>query len=372
MTSRQRVLNAIEHKPVDRMPIDMGIHFSTGISAFAYHNLREYLGLDTSNIEMADCTQGLARVDNDIIERFHIDTILLNPSWQSSHLWKVRGKYQFYIPNTLNPVEQKDGSYVVESPGKRLYMPADQYFFEGDCPPLDLMKEDERIEHLGQRAEYLYKNTDKFTMLMGFPAYFEGIDFACDMLTDPELCLEKNEITLQRSIAYFDKINARFGAYIGSIEVNSDLGMQNAPMCSPESYEEICYPYLKRFCQHVHDNSNIKIFLHSCGSMEAFIPLIIKAGVDVLNPVQISAAHMNPATLKEKYGDKICFWGGGCDTQSVLWSKTPEEVAEHTKQMVNIFKQNSGYVFNQVHNIMGNVPPENIVAMLDTAYENSF
>jgi uroporphyrinogen decarboxylase len=151
-----------------------------------------------------------------------------------------------------------------------------------------------------------------------------------------------------------------------------DMGTQNGPMCSPSYIEEFSMPYYKRFCEFVHANSDIKVFLHNCGSIKPLIAMLIDAGIDVLNPVQISADNMDPDELKAEFGDRICFWGGGCDTQKVLGVGTPAEVAENVRTLVRAFRKNSGFVFNQVHNIMGNVPPENIVAMLDTAYEESF
>ncbi len=159
---------------------------------------------------------------------------------------------------------------------------------------------------------------------------------------------------------------------IDCVGLNSDLGIQNAPMINPEMYAEFCLPYLKDFCSKVHEWSGMKTFMHSCGSIEPLIPHLIEAGIDILNPVQISAANMEPSVLKEKYGSKICFWGGGCDTQNVLDRADVKGVRANVKQLTDIFKPNGGFVFNQVHNIMGNVPPENIVAMLDAAYENSF
>ena len=131
-------------------------------------------------------------------------------------------------------------------------------------------------------------------------------------------------------------------------------------------------PYYKRFCDFVHANSDIKVFLHNCGSIKAVIPMLIEAGIDALNPVQISAANMDPQELKDEFGDDICFWGGGCNTQQVLGVGTLKSVADNVRYLMGIFKKNGGFVFNQVHNIMGDVPPQNIVVMLDTAYEASF
>jgi uroporphyrinogen decarboxylase len=371
MTSRQRVLKAINHQKVDRMPIDLGVHFSTGISVFAYHNLRKYLGLDTEHIEMIDCVQGLARVDWDIIERFHIDTILLNPGWTAPYQWNVREDYRFWVPPTFRPLLQEGGGYRVDFKGSSMYMPSGAYFFDGAWPDFYDLEEDSKLNLFADNAKRIYEETDKFTMMMGFPGFFGGLDFACDMLLDPEGCKALNAEVLKESIEKFDRVNAKMGKYINAIEVNSDLGMQNAPMCSPSSYEECCLPYLKRFCSHVHQNSDIKIFMHSCGSIAQLLPYIIEAGVDIINPVQISASNMDPSHLKEKYGDKICFWGGGCDTQDILWKRTPEEISKHVAKLIQIFKKDSGFIFNQVHNIMGNVPPENIVALFDTAYNNS-
>ena len=372
MTSRERVLCAVEHRPADRMPLDLSVHFSTGISVFAYYNLRKYLGLSTDNIEMADCVQMLARVDEDIRERFHFDTVLLNPPWPKTHKWNPRGKYTFRVPETFQPELAEDGAWWVHADIGSMSMPEGGYFFDGAWPDFFKMGEDEKMEFFARRSEELYKETDKFTLYMGYGAFFGGLDHACQMLTEPEECIAQQEAALVWQLDNFTKMNKRMGRYVNAIEVNSDLGMQNGPMCSPAAYEEFCYPYLKRFCKHVHDTSGIKVFMHSCGSIAEVLPLIIDAGVDIINPVQISAANMEPASLKEKFGKDICFWGGGCDTQKVLWSGTPQEVSEHVKEMVSIFKPGGGFVFNQVHNIMGNVPPENIVAMWDIAYENSF
>ena len=128
-------------------------------------------------------------------------------------------------------------------------------------------------------------------------------------------------------------------------------------------------PHYKKLCGWIHRNTGMKTFFHCCGSIYHLIPHLIDAGVDILNPVQTSAANMEPARLKKEFGDKIVFWGGGCDTQQVLAKAAPEEIRRHVKERLSIFAPGGGYVFNQVHNIQANVPPENIIAMLDAAYE---
>ena len=147
------------------------------------------------------------------------------------------------------------------------------------------------------------------------------------------------------------------------------LGLSTNHIRIPDMVQCLAY---RRFCEFLHANSDIKVFLHNCGSIKPLIPMLIEAGIDVLNPVQISAVNMDPQELKDDFGDKMCFWGGGCDTQSVLGVCTPEDVKDNVRKLMRTFKKDSGFVFNQVHNIMGNVPAENIVAMLDTAYAESF
>jgi uroporphyrinogen decarboxylase len=131
-------------------------------------------------------------------------------------------------------------------------------------------------------------------------------------------------------------------------------------------------PYMKEFNHIVHENSNIKLFLHCCGSIKPLIPGLIEAELDILNPVQISASDMDPVELKAKFGGKLTFWGGGCNTQNILGFKDEDTVRKNVKELSTVFKPGGGFVFNQVHNIMGNVPPQNIVAMFDEAYKNSF
>ena len=373
MTRRERVLAAIEHREADRVPIDFGVHFSTGISAFAYKRLREHLGYEADIVEAPDYSQMLARVERDVLERFHSDTILLNPPAKKTHLWNARDDYKFLLPESIKPELKNNGDWIISRNEQSTRMPVGGYFFDGDWIRADeYADEDEQIKSYTASAEKIFKETDYFTMQMGFSGYFHGIDFACQILTDPDEAIELQEQVFKDNMERAKKMLDTYGKYIQSIEVNSDLGAQHAPFIRPELYEEFCMPYLKRFNEFIHNNSDIKIFMHCCGSVEPLIPYIIEAGVDALNPIQISASNMDPAALKEKYGKQICFWGGGCDTQYMLPKATPDEIRTHVRDLVRIFKPGGGFVFTQVHNIMGNVPPENIVAMFDTAYEESW
>jgi uroporphyrinogen decarboxylase len=372
LSSRQRIYKALNHKEVDRFPIDLGMHFSTGISLFAYYNLRKYLGFSTDKIQLVDTVQMLARVDDDILDRFHCDTILLNPPFKKLKEWHIRQDYRFLIPEQMCP-EIENGYYTIHKGADVMKMPLDGFFFDGD--PIQIMDypSEENLKTLCAEAERLYRETDKFTCLIGeFNAFFTDIEMACDMLIDPEKITERNKTLLASQIDKFFRVLKYGGEHLGCIEINADMGMQSGPFFSPACFEKFILPYMKEFNRIVHENSDIKVFLHCCGGIKPLIPGLIETGLDILNPVQISAAGMDPTDLKQEFGGKITFWGGGCDTQNVLGSKNSDEVRENTRELCRIFKPGGGFVFNQVHNILGNVAPENIVAMFDEAYINSF
>jgi uroporphyrinogen decarboxylase len=378
LTSRERVVRTLNREPVDRMPIDLGAHPSSGISAFAYKNLREHLGLDPGKIWVHDTVQMLACVDEDIRRRFHIDTIQLEPEWPTLKPWSPRPGCTFQMPTSMPLELTPQGDWIVQRNNQQMRLPAGGYFFDGDwlCDWGGL-GEDEAIALYAREAERIHKETEYATMFSsysyggGFGAFFGGIDRAVEMLDEPDRVKEEHEALLATYIRRAGKAIDAFGPSVQMISIGDDMGMQSGPMCRPSVLEDCTFPYIKRFCDFIHRHSDWKVFLHSCGSIRALIPLMIEAGIDVLNPVQISAADMDPSGLKRDFGDRIIFWGGGCDTQNVLGSARPEQVRENVHSLVSTFNQDGGFVFNQVHNIMGDVPPENVVAMLDAAYEVS-
>jgi len=380
MTSRERVIKAINLEPTDRIPIDLGSHMSTGISMFAYWNLRQYLGLDTENIYIPDMVQGLAYVDNDILERFHCDCILLEPPFKKTMRWNPREHYEFTIPEAANPQQNPNGDWIIKQNNASMRMPGKGFFFDGDwLNDWGHGTEDERIAYYAKTAERIFKETNYATNFLGYshglPMNHYGagdINDAIQAFDTPKALHTKREEALNASILRMGKVIDSFGQYIQMVSISDDIGSQNGPMCSPDYIEEFSLPYYQKFCEFVHKHSDIKVFFHSCGSIKSMIPGLIDIGIDILNPVQISADNMSPQELKKEFGDKLCFWGGGCNTQNILGPATPEKVAKNVKTLIKAFKPGGGFVFNQVHNIMGDVPPENIVAMLDTAYEESF
>jgi uroporphyrinogen decarboxylase len=380
MTSRERVLAAINHRPVDRVPIDMGSHMSTGISMFAYWELREKLGLSTDNIWIPDMVQGLAFVDEDVMERFHIDVMLLEPPYDHLKNWNPRGKYNFKIPALCYPEKNQAGEWFVNQSDQTMRMPAGGYFFDGAwLSDWSDKTDEEKLKLYAREAERIYKETDYAMNFLGYSHGFgiggfgaANIDKAMMAYDNPKELHEIQKKIQESMIKRLGQIFDAFGEFIQIISLNDDIGSQTGPLCSPDFIQEYCMDYYRPVNEFIHRNSDIKSFLHSCGSVRQLMPAIVEAGFDIINPVQISADHMDPQELKNEFGEDLCFWGGGCNTQHVLNSKSPEDVTANVKELMSIFKRNGGFIFNQVHNIMGDVPPENIIAMLDTAYEESF
>jgi uroporphyrinogen decarboxylase len=379
MSGRERVVRTLRREPVDRMPIDLGMHPSSGISAFAYQRLREHLGLEPLPIRVHDSVQMLARVDEDVRARFHVDCCELEPPWLATRTWSPREPYRFEMAAAFNAERNESGEWRARQGERSMRMPAGGYFFDGDwLSNWGGLDEERGLALYAREAERLFKETDYATCFVGYcfgcglTDFSGGIEQAVRMLTEPDAVKRDNEAVLQRNLRRAGRIIEAVGPYVQMIAMGNDMGIQSGPLSRPEVMEECVFPYYARFCEFIHKHSDIKVFMHNCGSIRAYIPALIEAGIDVLNPVQISAADMDPAELKAEFGDRIVFWGGGCDTQNVLGRATADEVGAHVGRLVETWKPGGGYVFNQVHNVVGNVPPENVVGMLDAAYEHSF
>jgi uroporphyrinogen-III decarboxylase len=244
---------------------------------------------------------------------------------------------------------------------------------------------DEKLEAVAEHARFLYENTDK--AILGWGACISVIGLsallgdnitqgALDnwlvmLMTEKETAHEMMGRSVDAAIEQIKLYHQAVGDYCFAWGVGSDdAGTQRSEFLAPDLFREMIEPHYRRLCDWVHANTNWKTFLHCCGSIYRYIPEWIDAGIDILNPVQVSAANMEPERLMEDFGGKIVFWGGGCDTQNVLPLGTPEEVREHVRHNLEIFGSgDGGYVFTQVHNIQQNVPVENVEAMLAAAYE---
>ena len=368
LTSRERVRRTFDRQPVDRFPIDLGAHFSTGISAFAYARMREHLGLAERPIRIIDPVQFLANVDDDVLERFSCDVRCLRAPWPATRTWTPRDGRTFHVPATMEPQLQADGSWTVERHGQRMRMPAGGFFFDGGWPGFDDRSWEEQAVALRNEADRLRATGSAVFLMQCVSAFFsDNPDWLMRAAESPEAMAAENARNCDAAIAQVGRLIDLLGDRVDIIDMNGDLGAQKAPMIGPKLYERVTFPFVKRVIDFIHANSDWKVFMHSCGAICPLIPFLADAGVDALNPVQISAQGMDPQVLKSRFGKRLVFWGGGCNTQQVLGTGSPDEVRANVRQLTGILAQDGGFVFTAVHNIMGDVPAQNIVAMYDEA-----
>ena len=381
MTPRQRVLRALNHEIPDRVPIDLGGN-QTGIHKNAYRKLALSLGLQ-DEIEIMDAVQQLARPSERVLERFHVDTryVAAGPAstWKGGIVkaerggrvwhdltdefgirWSMPDEQQLYMDITLHPLA---GASVKDV--------RDYAWPKGDDPG--------RFAGLRERALRLRRDTP-YAVVSGISGviyeicwYLRGLEqWFCDLLTDPGFCEAMLDQTLKYWLDWFRLFLDEAGDVVDVIMIGDDLAGQDGPLFNPAIYRRLVKPGHKRLVEYIRSRTKAKVWYHTCGSCAAFIPDLLDNGIHILNPVQISARHMDPFELKSRFGRELVFWGGGCDSQRVLPRGTPSEVAENVRLNLKAFKPDGGYVFNSIHNIQGEVPPENIVAMFDTAYEYGF
>jgi uroporphyrinogen decarboxylase len=381
MSPRERVLKALNHEIPDRVPIDFG-GFQTGIHKKAYGELLDYLGIE-DEVTIMDPVQQLAQPCEEVLQRFRVDIRYVFAHGPES----FKGSIEQNMRDGRLWHDLKDEFGVVWSmpDDQQLYMdishhPLAEATIE-DIADYPFPKGDDatRFKGVREKACELRRETP-YAISTGIGGvvyeicwYMRGLEqWFIDMIENPTFCEALLDRTLEFWMDYFTGFMAEVGDVIDVVMIGDDIGGQSGPLFSPEFYRKIVKPRQKRLVQHIKSLTSAKIWYHTCGSVMQLIPDLIDNGIDILNPVQISAANMDPKELKEKYGNKMVFWGGGIDTQHVLPFAAPAEIREHVRLNLEIFKRGGGYVFNSVHNIQAGVPPENIVAMFDTAYEYGF
>jgi uroporphyrinogen decarboxylase len=372
MNSRERVLTALNHKEPDRVPYDMGGSVVTGIHHQAYVGLRKALGLPEREPVIIDMIQQLAQVEDDVMDRLCVDMRNISP--RSSATFQIQvgdmGEYTyFYDEWGIGWRSPKDGGYyydMFDHPlrGDILVEQVEEFPLPDPLDParfVGLREAAIRVRDVEQRA-VVFGNISAgiFEMLTWMRGYEDGY---ADWGTGSPVAVKLMDRMLQLQLAYWEKALSIVGDVIDVAQIADDIAGQNGPLISPRSYRKLLKPLHKELCDFIHARTSAKIFMHSCGAIRAFIPDFIEIGIDIINPVQVSAAGMDSAALKRDFGKDIVFWGGGVDTQRVLGSGTPVEVREEVRRRVTDFMPGGGFVFNTVHNIQGNVPAENLVAM---------
>ena len=408
MTSRERVLLTVNHQQPDRVPIDLGGMKASAIAASAYAGLKRELGL-SGPTRVWDPRFMIALVEDSVRRRFHLDVLPLD--WSSAFFqerpdadWPARKLFDgtdVLLPPGTRIAEQADGSLMLlaaDGTPTPFRMPKDGHYFD-DCsfdPPGERIDPsafrpatslpDEQLKAFADYATQLHNGTDAALLGWGFGVCFLGMSLITNradnvtqakpsewmmmLMTEKETCHEMMGRSIDASIQCLKQVHQAVGdrAFAWGIAAD-DSGTQRGEFIRPELWAEMLKPHYTRLCDWIHRNTKWKTFFHCCGSVYHLIPHFIDAGVDILNPVQTSAANMDPARLKKEFGDRLVFWGGGCDTQQVLNLATPAEIREHVRERIATFAPGGGYVFNQVHNIQANIPPANVITMLDAAYE---
>ncbi len=394
MTSRERVLKTLNHKIPDRVPIDLG-GFQTGIHKRAYADLIAHLGLK-EKIETLDPVQQLAKPSEDVLRRFHVDVRYvcahgpdsfkggIEQNTRDGKLWhdlKDEFGVVWSMPDDQQPFDSAQGGELVEP----LYMDishhplADATIAELDDYPFPDGGDRSRFTGVREQALQMRKETP-YAISTGIGGvvyeicwYMRGLEqWFMDMIQNPGFCEALLDKTLKFWTDYFVGFMAEVGDIIDIVMIGDDLTGQDGPLFSPKFYRKIVKPRQKKLVQHIKSLTSAKIWYHTCGGCIEYIPDLIDNGIDILNPIQISARNMEPKLLKEKYGDKLVFWGGAIDAQHILPFAKPNEIRKHVRRNLEIFKPGGGFVFNNVHNIQVGVPAENIVALFDAAYEFGF
>jgi uroporphyrinogen decarboxylase len=378
MTSRERILKALSHQTPDRVPIDFG-GFQTGIHKTAYTALVKRLGLH-EEIAILDPIQQLAKPSEAVLERFHVDTryvLAHGPDGFDGTIHKVRRDGRLWH-------DLKDEFGVVWSmpDGTGLYMDISHHPL-ANAKTADLAdypwpdgSDASRFTGVREHAQTLRRETP-YALATGIAGvvyeycwYLRGLErWFMDTVENPEFCAALLDRTLAFWLDFMTGFMREVGDLIDVVMIGDDLTGQHGPLFSPAFYRKVVKPRQKKLVQHIKSLTEARVWYHTCGSCVEYIPDLLDNGVEILNPVQTSAAGMDPAMLKQRFGRSLTFWGGGCDAQHVLPFGTPEQVREQVRRNMEIFKPAGGYVFNGIHNIQADVPPENIVALFDAAYE---
>ena len=410
MTSRERILAAIDHREPDRVPIDLGATPSSGISAIAYTNLNKHLGFKQGHTRIYDVVQQLAQPEESILNRLNIDAVDIGRTFntQDSDWYNIQtadggnAQYPIWFKPTLND----DGSYTaLTKDGIEIAkMPADATFYDQTCfpwvdgypndykglpdamnkvlwsalvhSPWDHASEANFWSDLRQRAIKLRESSDRaLTVVCGCNLFEWGTflrrmdNFLMDTFVEQDNVERLLDALMEVHLQTLEKVCNAVGDVADIIRFGDDLGMDSGPFMPPAIYQKLFKPRHAQLCDYVHRNSSMRTFLHSCGSIHELMPDLIEAGYDIINPVQTNCRDMEPEKLKRDFGKDITFWGGGCDTRTILNRATPAEVKKHVLERLKIFMPGGGFVFNTVHNILPEVKPENIMAMFEAIEE---
>ena len=409
MNSRERVQAAVNHREGDSIPIDLGGFRASTIAAVTYHKLKKALGIYSGDVYVYDFIQQMAVIEPEVRDCLGLDLIdlgrafLLKPEeWKD---WELTDGTPCKIPARIHPVRVGDDWHVYDEQGTLIAMQKKGCdFFEQMCYPLEKSpdetfddlpnilnkvmwvyldvpphpvdyKDPAALENLAAKAKALRGSSDKAIV-----AFFGGnlndngtlafgaLEWYTLMAENPGRVHRFLDRLMELFMNNLPRFMAAVGPYVDIVLYADDLGTQIGPPFSLKMYRQYYHDRFKLMWETTKKLADVKVAIHCCGGVYPLLPGLIEAGLDIFNPVQTSAKDMHPARLKREFGADLTFWGGGCDTRDVLPRGTPQEVAEDVRRRIEIFAPGGGFIFNQVHNIMPDVPVENILAMFEAAH----
>ncbi len=371
MNSRERVLAALNHQVPDRVPIDLGsFPGATSMNVRAYQNLLEYLGIKR-DVRIGALIMFTAEIDEDILDRFHVDTKTITPS---------RPLSDFNFPEEFldRPWGVKwrratDFTYApVEGPFQKISNPTVDDLKKFSWPKPSEIEDFNQWREKGKRFR---QETDKalvgrvvpgiFTLAQ-FMRGFEG--WMTDLILNRKFSDAFHEKLAEIWIETVERIVDAAGENIDIVMFGDDFGLQNQPIVSPQMFRERMKPLMKRMVGTIKKQTHAKIAFHTCGSVFALIDDFIDIGIDVLNPLQSNAKDMDAAKIKERADGKLALWGG-IDTHEALPKGTPQQVQEEVQRKISIYGRGGGYMLSADHNILVDVPPRNLIAMFEAAFQ---
>lgn len=412
MNSREKLKKTLNHED-GPLVVDFGSTAVTGMHVNIIGQLRKHYGLEERPVKVCEPYQMLGEVEPDLAEVIGVDTIGVLPEktifgfklgdWKP---WKAPWGQELLVPSSFNVTEDDNGCYIYPEGDTSVpasgHMPKTGYFFdsivrqepidEDKLDPADNLEEFGLLE--GSSLDFYRQGFEEAAKTgLGVVGSFPGTGLG-DIALVPAPFLKRprgirdiaewymstamrrdyvravfekqTEYALQNLAAVHAKIGDNADVFV---ICGTDFGTQGGTFCSVDTYNDLWKPYYSKMNNWIHENTSWKTFKHSCGSVIDFVEPFIESGFDILNPVQCSAAGMDPQTLKDKFGDQIVFWGGGVDTQKTLPFGTPDEVKKEVLERCRIFSKKGGFIFNAIHNVQANTPVQNVVAMIEALNE---
>ena len=372
MTSRERVWKALNHKEPDRIPVDLGGN-SSGMTDIAYRQLTHYLGIKNHDTTFSEW-RTIENIDYRVLELLNIDICAIHIGQPGEYKsidysgssgdifeneWSIRrkniGDYSQIIHNPLS------GSTIDDLKNFRWPDPHDPERVSGLR---------EKAKEIFENTNYAIKLTDPMSLFNEMSCMLRGFEkFMLDLIINEKFVSALVEKELELLMGFYGSALDAVGQYIQIVETSDDYGMQSGPMFSPSIYKKFFKKAHKKLNDFIKSKTRAKILFHSCGSAKAFIPDFIDVGIDILNPIQYSAADMNLREIKNEFGKYLCFHGG-IDMQGILPGKKIKDLEKNIKEVIEIMAIGGGYIFAPTHNIQPDISPENIVAIYKYAEEH--